>query len=142
MGSPRGWPLACEAGYGPQIGRAVLPYDGVSCVRVRPWRLRGSFRSDPMTPGKELPQFLQANIARPSETRPYIVECAGPVDKAFRISVNEEDGTLIAALEPVVGMEGRFKLPREMLDRRGPKPFRFHVLIDDPYYGICSLKAL
>ena len=142
MGSPRGWPLACEAGYGPQIGRAVLPYDGVSCVRVRPWRFRGSFRSDPMTPGKKLPEFLQANIARPPGTRPYIAGCAGPVDKAFRISVNEEDGTVVAALEPVAGREGRFKLPRAMLDRRGPKPFRFHVFIDDPYYGICSLRAL
>ena len=50
--------------------------------------------------------------------------------------------TVVAALEPVAGLEGHFKLPREMLDRRGPKPFRFHVSIDDPYYGICSLRAL
>ena len=143
MGSPKSRrPLALEAGYGVQIGRAVLPYDGVSCVRVRSWRLQGSFRSDPMAPGKKLPEFLQANITRPSGTRPHIVDCAGPVDKAFRISVNEEDGTLIADLEPVAGAEGRFKVPREILDRRGPKPFRCQVFIDNPYYGICSLRAL
>ena len=62
--------------------------------------------------------------------------------RAFRITLNDADGALIAVLEAVGGIAGRFRVPREKLEHLGTKPFHLHISIEDPYYGICSLKAL
>ncbi len=89
-----------------QIGRAVLDYDRVVCIRPSQWQFRGSFRTDPVIMGRKVPEFVRINTSPDPDSMRYRF---GPLEEAFAITANEEDGNLIAPLEAIP--EGGGSLP-------------------------------
>lgn len=127
-----------------ELGRATIPYNTISCIRVSQWQLSGSFRSDPFIMGKIPPQYLEVNFS----SKPVRMG-AGDPKSAVKLSIVDEKGNHLAECSKAEHLNTPsknkksvlFNFPRGEMNISENTKFYIQISINDSYFGVCSINA-